>query len=130
MWRQMNANAVHEIAAANERIAQRATELGIPHRFQPKLNLIWTGRGENGCRDRVAELRRMAKTRLDAIEKDARATIERESVDLQTRIMAGALQSAEAVEFLAAMPTIEQLMPAAPTVAEIEQATGRTERSW
>jgi hypothetical protein len=60
--------------------------------------------------------------------KAAKVQIERASVDVQTQLVAGGLQSNEAREFLAAMPTAEALMPAV-TVAEIEQAAGVTGRA-
>ena len=129
VWSQLVADANRACKEADEQLAARCAELQIPDRFRPRITASWHSRGENAVKERVAELRRMAKTRLDVIEKVARTEIERHSVELQSRLIVGALQSNEAVEFLAAMPTIEALMPTAPTVAEIEAETGRGFRS-
>jgi hypothetical protein len=80
--------------------------------FRPSLRLGWIGRGENLMKDRRAELRRVAQTKIAAIEAQAVAEIERQSVEVQTRLVAGSLGSASAVAFLEAMPGPAELMPA------------------
>ena len=45
------------------------------------------------------------------------------SVAIQTELVAGGLKSSEARAFLAAMPTAEALLGAAPSVLEIEEST-------
>ena len=71
----------------------------------------------------------VAKTRIDADAKAAKVAIERSSVEIQTELVAGGLESEAARTFLASMPTAEALMAAAPSVAEIEAArTGRLVR--
>ena len=54
----------------------------------------------------------MAVTRIDALAKKALVAIQTRSLDGRTLLAAGALESAEARAFLAAMPTVEALMPA------------------
>jgi hypothetical protein len=68
-------------------------------------------RGENVVATRRQELRKVAYTRIDAIAKDAKLQIEQFSLDTQTKLLAGGLESAEAKAFLESMPTPEQLMP-------------------
>lgn len=121
VWAQAHAAAEEAIAAADAAVAARCQELGIPQRFRPSIDVYWYSRGEHAAKDRVAELRRVAKSRLDANAKAAKVEIERHSVDIQTQLVARGLESAEAREFLASMPSAEQLMPAL-TVLEIETA--------
>lgn len=85
-------------------------ELGIPAKFRPGINLNWYDRGENLAAQRRAELRKVAGTRLDAESKKAKSAIEAASVEMQTTLVAGALQSADAKELLESMPTVEALL--------------------
>ena len=63
------------------------------------------------AKDRRAELRRMATTRIAAMEKSARTAIEGHSVEVQTELLAGGLTSDAAKLFLEKMPAVETLMP-------------------
>jgi hypothetical protein len=128
VWREAHAAVSEARKKANAMIAERCRELGIPERFQPEIHSAWYGRGENASKERRAELRKVAVTRIDALAKAAKATIEHESLKLHTELVAGALESGEARAFLDALPTIEVLMPSL-TVAEIESTTPRTWRS-
>jgi hypothetical protein len=110
-WRQATEAAQQAVQVAEKLIAERCAELGIPKRFRPGLNVYWHGRGENASRERRAELRTVAKTRLDAMEKEARATIDARAADIQAKILAGGLETAEARAFAASLPTAEALMP-------------------
>jgi hypothetical protein len=123
VWREAHAAASKATAEAKAKIAERCRELGIQERFAPTVEIAWYSRGENASRDRVTELRRVAKTRFDAEGKAAKAEIERQSVEVQTELVAGGLESDEARAFLASMPEAEALMPPVPTVAEIEEAS-------
>ena len=124
VWEQAEKAAQMAVADAQAKVAERCRELGIPEGFQPSLSCHWYRRGEQAVKDRVAELRKVAKTRIDADSKRAKYEIERKSVEVQGELIAGGLDSEEARTFLAAMPTAAALMPAAPSVAEIEE-TGR-----
>jgi len=53
----------------------------------------------------------MAKRRIEAMEAAARTAIETHSVEAQTALLAGALTSEAAQQFLASMPAVEGLMP-------------------
>jgi hypothetical protein len=111
-WREIAADAVQIVAEADAEIAKRCRMLGIPEQFRPSLNASWYGRGENADKGRRAELRKVAQTRIAAMAKQARVTIETKALDGQTLLAADALESAEAKAFLASMPTVEALMPA------------------
>lgn len=122
VWRELHAEAAAAVAEATERLATRCRELGIPDEFQPHIDMWWSGRGENAAANRRAELRAVAKTRIDAEAKRAKTEIERHSLEVQTTLVAGGLASEEATRFLASMPSAAELMPATPTVAEIESS--------
>jgi hypothetical protein len=94
--------------------------------MRPKLQLGWCGRGENAFADRRAELRKVATTRIAADGKQAKAEIERQSLDVQERLLIGGLESDEAQAFVESMPKADELMPPI-SVAEVER-TGRVAR--
>ena len=117
-----------EVARANKTIAARSAALGIPKDFAPSVEFHWYGRGYNGVKERRAELRKMATTRIEAIQAKAITEIELASVEAQTQIAASGLTSEAARAFLDNLPRLETLMPklsfeevagkAAPPVAE------------
>lgn len=110
-WKQAAEDAGRAVQQAAAAIAARCEELGIPAKFAPSLHLNWNNRGENAVRERRAELRAVAKTRIAAIEKEARVKIERYSVELHTEVLAHGLTSEAARSFLEQLPAIETLMP-------------------
>ena len=126
-WRAAHDLAAAATAEANRAVAERCRALGIPPEFAPSLSIGWYGRGENAVGQRRAELRRTAYARIDAMERDARLKIETKSVELQTRLIAGSLESDEAKAFLEAMPSAEMLMPML-NVAELPGGTGHPEK--
>ncbi len=111
VWKQAQAAARDATRQAQGRIAQRCRDLGIPDSFAPSVSLGWYGRGENASASRRAELTRVAYTKIDQLEKEAKLKIERASVDIQTKLVAEGLESADAKAWLESMPTAEQLMP-------------------
>ena len=70
---------------------------------------------------RCAELRKVAETRIEALRQKAVAAIEAKTVEFETTLAAGALESATAAEMLKAMPTAADLMPPL-SAAEIDRA--------
>jgi hypothetical protein len=84
---------------------------GIPERFCPSLHLSWYSRGENASGKRRAELRKVAESRIEALEKKARYDIDNWCVKTQAALIKDSLTSAQAAAFLEQMPTAEQLMP-------------------
>jgi hypothetical protein len=120
-WREAYKRASVAVEQLNEEIQQNFEDRGIPTEFAPSCHPAWFGRGENISASWRAELRKVAKTRITAAAKAAKVEIERQSVELQTQLVAGGLQSEEARAFLAAMPTADALMPSL-SVADIEAA--------
>lgn len=110
-FRELHAAAGRAVKDANAKLAVHCRELGIPERFAPSIHMAWYGRGENALSERRAELRRVVTARLDALEKAAKAEIERKCVELETRLVADALSTQEARDFFTALPSIEELMP-------------------
>ncbi len=119
-WEEAMRRAEGLVDDLNAKIVEDLREMGVPPEFAPGASLGWSRRGENVSAGRRAELRKVASTRIDAMEKAARTEIERVSLETQTRLLAGGLESDEAKRFLDAMPTAESLMPTLE-VSEIER---------
>jgi hypothetical protein len=100
VWRAAVEAAQQAAKEAMAKVAAEADKLGIPKEFQPALGFSWARRGENEYQARRAELRRVAKAEIDALEKVARVQIEQASVQAQTEVIAHVL------------PAIETMMPA------------------
>jgi len=112
VWANATEVAEREVAKAQDRIAAQCAKMGIPERFAPSLDVHWYSRGENAVKERRAELRKMAVTRIEAIESKAIVEIEKECLDLQTRVALAGLSSNAARQFVEGLPRIETLMPA------------------
>ena len=131
-WKDVNAAARAAVAKADAEIAERCRAIGIREEFRPSLSIGWSSRGENGQKDRRAELRTVAEAKIAAIETGAIAEIERQGVEVQTRLVAGSLGSASAVAFLDSMPGLAELMPAL-TMGDLEAQRALLEpasQSW
>jgi hypothetical protein len=120
-WAAVTVEAQKTVEAADQEIARICREIGVPEEFRPRLGLSWYSRGENADRERRAELRKVASTRIAAMELAARSEIERGSLDAQTALLAGGLTTDAARNVLAALPTVEALMPGL-SVDELEAA--------
>ena len=122
VWERAYATLTEACRNANDEIAREAEGLGIPREFHPMLSpTYWSERGQNLVQQRRAELTKVAYTRIDQAEKEAKLQIERSSLEIQTQLLANSLESADAKAFLEKMPTPEQLMPAI-AVGEIQEA--------
>lgn len=111
VWSAASQAAADAAKKANEEIAARAKELGIPDEFAPRLGFSWLRRGENEYSARRQELRRVAKAEIETVEKLAMVQIEAQSVQAQTEVIANGLTSEAAIAFLQSMPAVEKLMP-------------------
>ncbi len=127
-WRALRDSAAQVVEEADRQVAERCRELGIPEKFRPSLNLGWWDRGENASKGRRVELRRVASSRLDAMEKEAIAVIAAKSAEVQVAILSGGLETAQARAFLDSMPTAEALMPPLDAKA-LAAATGQAGNS-
>ncbi len=117
IWKAAHASAEQAVEEAKAVIAQQCRKLGIPPEFAPDISMAWYGRGQNASNQRRTELRRVAKTEIDALEARAKTEIERVSVEQQTALISDGLTSVAAQAFLEQMPTAENLMP----VLDMEQ---------
>ena len=111
VWEEAFLRARAAVEEARQVVQGTLKELGIPPAFAPSISISLWGRGENACRERRAELTEVAVTCIEAITKRAKHKIEAASVEVQTRILAGALESDDARAFLLAMPSPTDLMP-------------------
>jgi hypothetical protein len=112
LWDAAVTIAEEAAAKANAQIAAQCAELGIPAKDAPGLELRWHARNPDFERPgRRAELRKLAEVRLMALTKTAKAAIQDRALEVETTLIVGALETAEAVAFANSMPTVEQLMP-------------------
>lgn len=112
VWAEARAAAQETHRIAQRTIDERCEQLGIPKWARPELSPPhWYGRGEAACKDRRAELRKVAVSRAESLVKAAKSQIERDSLDFQSKLLAGALSSAEAKALLNSLPPVESLMP-------------------
>lgn len=110
-WAELTTEAEAIVKRVDAELAKRCRELGIPERFRPEFDLSWYRRGENATKDRRAELRLVAKSRLDAQARHAKVEIDRVEADIIGKIVEESLTSASAKALLQNMPTAERLMP-------------------
>ena len=126
-WKAAYTSAEQAVAEAKVVIAQRCRELGIPPEFAPNIDVAWYRRGENAASQRRTELRRVAKTEIDALEARAKTEIERVSVEQQTALISDGLTSEAAQAFLEQMPSAENLMPVLD-MEQIKTLSGKGDR--
>jgi hypothetical protein len=98
------------VAEAAAKVAAECERLGIPPDLAPTISCYWHSGGPRVHKDRIAELRRLARAEIEAAEVKARQEIERRSLAVATQLVAGRL-SDEAREYLAQMPSVDTLMP-------------------
>lgn len=112
VWAAAEKAAAVEVEKAQQRVAARCAELGIPKQFAPTLNLYWSARSyHNGVKQRRDELRLAAKAQVAALEQKAIVAIETASVEAQTQVAIAGLTSEAARAFMANLPGVESLMP-------------------
>jgi hypothetical protein len=112
VWTEATRVAEQTIGKCNAQIAAQCVKLGIPRRFSPKLSSLWWDRGENMVKERRKELRDMAQSRVEAIERAAIVQIEMSSLKAQTSLAVAGLTSDAAAQFIEQLPSVEKLMPA------------------
>jgi hypothetical protein len=111
VWAEAVKTAHEATAEADAKVAARCKELGIPDEFRGGISAHWSHRGQNAIGARQTELRRVARTQVEALSKTAKHAIEEGAVAAMEHLAASGLKSAEAQTFLAAMPTPDDLMP-------------------
>ena len=111
VWQEAANASDQVIRKVKLQITARCSELHIPEGFAPTLELEWRHRGcDSLIERRKAELRKVATTRIEAMEK-AIVEIEMQSLNAQTQVAASGLTSAAAQSFIEQSPSVEQLMP-------------------
>lgn len=110
VWKQAAEEARKVVAASQDIIAKRCEELGIPKTFAPAIGMTWAGRGENALTARRTELRRVAKTSIEAMTKSALTKIEKQSLDLRTQVVSMGVVSDDAKLFLESLAPVEDAM--------------------
>jgi len=119
-WKAATEAADAEVEEAKQKIAARCEDLGIPARFAPTLKLVWLGRGENAIKEWRAELRAVAKSRVEALEAEALTKIKMSCHEAHAQVLAHGLTSVSAIAFFDALPSAEEVMPALP-MASVEE---------
>lgn len=112
---------VHEaVMEANRQINDAMAEAGFQMKSGTERMWVTAPRMSQPQEDKQ-QLRRLAHTRIAAQVRGAKLRLEREEADLLRTLAVGAIESDEARAFLAAIPTVGELVPAA-RLAEIEAA--------
>ena len=112
LWKEAVEEAQKAVAVAQEKIARRCEELGIPAAFAPTVQFSWRNTGPIQVEYEQADIRRAAHKRIEAMERQAVAEIDRGALEIQTSLVRAGLTSEAAVGFLSKMPSVEELMPA------------------
>lgn len=103
-WRLVREQLSEMTRRANAEVHRICYEAGVRPELAPGFQLSWYNRGENASKDRRGELRAAAATRIDAMRKRAEADIEERTVDFETELLTGTLETGRARELLEAMP--------------------------
>ena len=112
LWAEAVTIAEEYVAKANAEIRARCADLGIPPQHAPGIQVGWRARsGEFENRQRREELRKLAEQRASTMTKMAKTQIQERVRGIEEKLILGGLESEEARELVASMPTPEQLMP-------------------
>jgi hypothetical protein len=111
VWAEAHAKVKAAEAEATATIRATFRELGIPERWAPRLDVMWSGRGENAAKSRRDELRHVAQAEAERRVKEAQAKIKAPSVAAQERVLAAGLSSEAAQAMLEALPAVAELLP-------------------
>lgn len=120
VWARVMAEAKEAVGEAQQKIAARCRELGIPAPFAPTVSVMWHQQRAAIGVER-AKMRHVAKKRIEQIEATARTAIERASVGAQEALLTGGFTTDAAKLFAEALPSVEELMPNLD-MAQLQQA--------
>jgi hypothetical protein len=110
-WSDLTTAAKETIERADQELARRCEELGIRREFRPSIGCSWYSRGENALANRRAELRKVARAKIEVMAASARVEMETKLLDGLEMLARDALETETAHQFLASLPTVEVLMP-------------------
>lgn len=123
VWEELHNEIQAALTETNEKIRERAIELGIPEDFAPTVAFTWHARNPRVEVQRSQqEVRRAAYKQIEAMERTAKHEIDRAALEVQTQLVAEGLTSGRAIEFLGSMPSVEALMPAVD-IRELTEGT-------
>ena len=89
-----------------------------------------SGRGETGTKARREELRKVAMTRIAALEAEAVTRIETKALEASTRLLATGLTTEAAQEYLDSLPKVEDMMPVL-VISEVQALLAHeTKNDW
>lgn len=130
-WADLAAAAAQFVQETDQKILEICRQMGIRDEFRPSLYVGWRSRGENGFSERRTELRRVLKAQLERLERETVRTIKGQTRALQSRLLAGGLETEEARLFLDSLPSAEQLLPGI-SLQDLEQEVGALHagREW
>jgi hypothetical protein len=111
VWREAHEAAEAAIKHANEQVARRCRELGIPKQFAPSLDCQWWERGENAVKKRREELRKVALSHIAALQREAITKIETMALEAHTEVISQGIETKAARTFIDRMPPLDALMP-------------------
>jgi len=121
LWRKANEKANEIKAAAEETIARKCEEMGIPAGFSPALSIDWTNRGTNAISRRKEELRKAARLKIDSMLKASITQIDQQSLEHRTKVVQNSSLSPEAAAFIDSFKPIEDTMKEL-SISDIEKA--------
>lgn len=110
-WEKVTSEAEAAVKRADDFVAKRCAELGIKPEFRPSMHITWYGRGATAVKERRDELRQAAKEQVEALVKEAKLEVLRQSTAAVEAITVRGLASDEAKELFAQLPTAEKLLP-------------------
>lgn len=110
VWKAATEEAMREVTKAQEKIDARCKKMGIPKDLSPRLVLSWEARGQMKAAQRRAELRRVAKSEVDAMKAAAMTRIRKQSLDLRTQVVSMGLLTSEATLFLESLAPVDEAM--------------------
>lgn len=113
MWADAVKVAKEAERKANEVIVARCADIGIPEQFAPQVsNNFYRRSYELENPKRRAELRKRAHAQLTALTATAKTMIHKKLLEIETELITGTLETAEARAFLETMADVEGMMPA------------------
>lgn len=110
VWRRAMEAAQDEVRRAQETVSERCREIGLPSAFAPTISISWVQQRSAASAQR-AQIRNVAKRRVEQIEATAITAIEKASLERQEALMLGSLDTEAARLFAETLPTAEELMP-------------------
>lgn len=117
-WSVLMHNVNEAVLEANRRINDALAEAGYQQKGASERQWVQSPNIRQPKEDEH-QLRMVASTQVTAQVKAALLRLEREEADLLRTLAIGAIESAEARQFLSSIPTVSELVPAA-RLSELE----------